>query len=116
MPYIRIDCSEKVCIETKKEICRNITEMIPVLPNKLPSHTMVCFEDECCLYFDSSFEKCLKITVELYMHSDDDARKEFTEKLMEYLSGKLDIPASRMYMTFLEHDHWGSGGTLRFNK
>ena len=116
MPYIRIDCSDSVAKELKQDICRTITEMIPVLTNKLPSHTMVCFEDDCCLYFNESFETCLKITVELYMPSPDEAKKEFAEKLTEYLSDTLAIPVQRMYMTYIEHDHWGSGGTLRFSK
>ncbi len=113
MPYIKVDTTEKLTDDLKKQLCAEIAEMITVLPGKKIERTMVQIEDQQFMIFAGSYDKILRVRVDLYKESPLEAKQLFTEKISQLLSEKTVVPAERIYVTYAEFENWGSSGKLR---
>ena len=113
MPYIALNTSLEIS-ETQKELIKTeLGSLITIIPDKTESKLMIDFSESKTIYKAGSKTSGVFIDLRLFHKSEFEAKKEFTEKTIEMINQKLDISKENIYLTIMEFDNWGSGGTLK---
>jgi phenylpyruvate tautomerase PptA (4-oxalocrotonate tautomerase family) len=112
MPYIAINTSLDVS-ETQREIIKTeLGRLITIIPTKTESGLMIDFSDKKLFYKAGNKVDGVFIDLRLFRNSDFDAKKKFTEELIEMIHQKINVSKENIYLTIMEFDSWGLNGTL----
>ncbi len=113
MPYVQMNTNCPLSEQQKTALLNGAAEMITVIPTKTPERTMVEVNDGKNMIFGCNDQPCMKVRVELFHDAPYEAKREYLQKLFALIRETAGIEESRIYMTFLIYDEWGSGGSLR---
>jgi hypothetical protein len=113
MPYIALNTNLEIS-ETQKELIKTeLGSLITIIPDKTESKLMIDFSENKTIYKAGSKVSGVFIDLRLFHKAEYEVKKEFTEKTIEMVHQKLDISKENIYLTIMEFDNWGSGGTLK---
>jgi NACalpha-BTF3-like transcription factor len=113
MPYIAINTSLDIP-EIQREIIKTeLGRLITIIPTKTESGLMIDFSDKKTFYKAGKKVDGVFIDLRLFHKSDFDAKKKFTEELIEMIHQKINVSKENIYLTIMEFDNWGSVGTLK---
>jgi phenylpyruvate tautomerase PptA (4-oxalocrotonate tautomerase family) len=112
MPYIAINTSLEIS-ETQKEIIKTeLGRLITIIPTKTESGLMIDFSDKRTFYKAGKKVDGVFIDLRLLHQFDFDAKKKFTEEVIEMIHQKMNVSKENIYVTIMEFDNWGAIGTL----
>jgi len=113
MPYIAINTSVKLSDKQKEKIKTELGRLITVIPTKTEAGTLVDFSDSRTSYKAGENVSGAFIDVRLFHKADFESKKKFTEETFKMLSRELGLKEENMYLSILEFENWGSGGTYK---
>ena len=112
MPYIAINTAQKLSAAQKEKIKTELGRLITIIPAKTEAVTYVDFSDSRTAYYGGVEISGAFIDVRLFHKADFAPKKKFTEEALAMLSRELGITKENMYLTIMEFENWGFGGTL----
>ena len=113
MPYIAVNTSVKLSDAQKERIKIELGRLITLIPTKTEAGTLIDFSDSKTIYMGGKKVPGAFIDVRLFHRADFEPRKKFTEETFELLSRELGLEKENMYLSILEFENWGSGGTYK---
>jgi phenylpyruvate tautomerase PptA (4-oxalocrotonate tautomerase family) len=113
MPYIAINTAQKISDAQKEKIKTELGRLIAILPTKNEAGLLVDFSDSRTFYTAGENVQGAFIDLRLFHKSDFEPKKKFTEETLEMLSTELGTKKENMYLSIMEFDNFGAGGTLR---
>jgi phenylpyruvate tautomerase PptA (4-oxalocrotonate tautomerase family) len=113
MPYIAINTDLNISEVQKEMIKTELGNLITIIPSKTESLLMIDFSENRAIYKAGLKESGVFIDLRLFHKSEFEVKKEFTEKTIEMIHKKLNVSKENIYLTIMEFDNWGSGGTLK---
>ena len=113
MPYIAINTTQKLSDAQKEKIKTELGRLIAIIPTKTEAGLLVDFSDSRTVYKAGENVPGAFIDLRLFHKSDFEPKKKFTEETFEMFSRELGLKKENMYLTIMEFDNWGSGGTLK---
>jgi len=113
MPYIAINTSQKLSDARKEKIKAELGRIISIIPTKAEANLMIDFSDAKTIYKAGKSVPGAFIDVRLFHKSDFESKKKFTEETFKLLSGELGLTNENMFLSIMEFDDWGSGGTYK---
>ena len=113
MPYVAINTSLILTEVQKEKIKAELGRLITIIPTKTEAGTLVDFSDSRTIYKAGEQVSGAFIDVRLFHKADFEPKKKFTEETFAMLSRELGLKTENMYLTIMEFDNWGSGGTYK---
>ena len=109
MPYVHLNTSRPLNADELAAVRDLVAEHMPLLPGKTRENTMIHVSGGCAISKGDPAIPALFIEVRTYKASPDDAKKEFSAKLIAALSEKLNVPGDHIYMNIIALDEWYKG-------
>ena len=113
MPYIALNTAQKLTDAQKEKIKTELGRLITIIPTKTEAGLLVDFSDSRTIYKAGQNVSGAFIDLRLFHKTDYESKKKFTEETFEMLSRELGLKKENMYLTIMEFDNWGSGGTYK---
>ena len=113
MPYIAVNTTQKLSVVQKEKIKTELGRLMTIIPTKTESGLLIDFSDSRTIYKAGKDVPGAFIDVRLFHKSEFEPKKKFTEETFEMLSRELGTEKENMYLTIMEFDDWGSGGTYK---
>ena len=113
MPYIAVNTSQKLSDAQKEKVKAELGRLITIIPTKTEAGLMVDISDARAFYKAGQKVESAFIDLRLFHKSEFEPKKKFTEETIEMLSSELGIKKENLYLTIMEFDNWGAGGTLK---
>jgi phenylpyruvate tautomerase PptA (4-oxalocrotonate tautomerase family) len=113
MPYIAVNTTQKISDAQKEKIKAEFGRLITIIPTKSEAGLLVDFSGDRTIFKAGENVDGAFIDLRLFHKSDFEPKKKFTEESFEMLSRELGLKKENMYLTIMEFDNWGSGGTYR---
>ncbi|MDP4117749.1 MAG: phenylpyruvate tautomerase MIF-related protein [Bacillota bacterium] len=111
MPYIGTKVTTKITKEQETELKNRFGSAITLLPGKSEAHLMLCFEDDCRMYFASKNNKPIAyVEVKIFGKSTADAYSALTARICSDITEVLGIDGDHTYVKYEEIDNWGMNG------
>ena len=111
MPYISFRTNLKITEDKEKTIKEKIGKSIEILPGKKENWLMICFQDECKLYFGGKNDSPMAyIEVNLYGASTKTAYNALTMTITKIINDELGISSDKIYVKYEEAENWGWNG------
>ncbi len=110
MPYISFKTTKVLTLQQELDLKKMAGTAITLLPNKTEDYLMIHIEDNQLMYFRGKEEDCLMVTCKVYGHAEESHKAKFVKELIKETEKITKIPASHIYLTFGEYDHWGMNG------
>jgi phenylpyruvate tautomerase PptA (4-oxalocrotonate tautomerase family) len=113
MPYIALNTTQKLSDVQKEKIKTELGRLITIIPTKTEAGLQIDFSGDRTFYKAGEEGNGAFIDLRLFHKSDYEPKKKFTEETFEMLSRELGLKKENMYLTIMEFDNWGSGGTYK---
>jgi hypothetical protein len=113
MPYIAVNTVQKLPEEKREKIKAEFGRLISIIPTKTEAGLLVDFSGDRVLYKGGVKVNGAFVELRLFHKTDFAAKKKFTEEVFALFSRELGIEQGNMYLTILEFDEWGTGGSLK---
>ena len=113
MPYIALNTTQKLTDAQKEKIKTELGRLITIIPTKTEAGLLVDFCGDKTFYKAGENVSGAFIDLRLFHKADYEPKKKFTEETFEMLSRELGLKKENMYLTIMEFDNWGSGGTYK---
>ena len=110
MPQVNVFTARRLDEAAKNALQLEIGGSMPILPGKDTDNTAICVCDGCAMYRYGKPSNGAFVDIRLLKPSPEESKKAFAEKLFTILKDTLDIDPDRVYMNFIELEHWASGG------
>ncbi len=111
MPFVSLKTNITIDDFTKIEIKQTFGELIKILPGKSEEWLMVEIDDRKDLFFKGSKESAAMIEVKMYGGANQNSLDNFTSKITDFISQKILIPSSRIYVSYFSTNDWGYNGS-----
>ena len=105
MPYCNIKTTVKV--EKKKELSKELTKVIGLIPGKTENWVMTSIDDEAVMTFAGTDEPCALITLKTYGEPAQTYYDMVTRGFTDTVSKILGIRPDRIYVDHESIEHWG---------
>ena len=112
MPYIAINTTLNLSESQKEKIKAELGRLIAVIPTKNEAGLLVDFSGSRTIYKAGENVSGIFIDLRLFHKSEYEPKKKFTEETLSMLSRELGVKKENMYLTIMEFENWGTGGTL----
>lgn len=109
MPYVRLNVSRPLTPEQIEAARLAIADIMPALPGKNRSNTMIHIAGSCALSMGDEGKPCMFLEARLYGASPEENKKDFVKKASDALCTLFDIEPARLYINVIELDKWGVG-------
>lgn len=113
MPYIAVNTTQKLSDAQKVKIKTELGRLIAIIPTKSEANLMIDISDSRTFYKAGREVAGVFIDLRLYHKSEFEPKKQFTEETFQMLARELGAEKENMYLTIMEFENWGSGGTYR---
>jgi phenylpyruvate tautomerase PptA (4-oxalocrotonate tautomerase family) len=113
MPYIAVNTSRKLSDAQTEKIKSELGRLITIIPTKTEAGLQVDISDGRVFFKAGENAAGAFIDLRLFHKSDFEFKKQFTEEAILMFMRELDLKKENIYMTIMEFDNWGSGGTLK---
>lgn len=110
MPYLDIRSSKPIDGPTRNTLQLEIGKIMPVIPGKTVSNTLICFMDNYTMYKDTVPIDAVFVDVRMYKNSPEEDKKEFVKQITALLADKIDIPPTNVQLNFIEQPAWAVNG------
>lgn len=112
MPYIRVSTNRSADEGQVSQIKEGLGRAISLLPGKSETWLMVEVEPEKKLFFQGSDSPCAMVQVTLYGKGRKDDYQKLASSITGLVGKELDIPGSRIYVSFVETPYWSFDSDL----
>ena len=112
MPFINVKTNVEVPESKRINIKSALGQAIEILPGKSEIWLMVNIEPECMLWFQGEDLPASMVEVSLLGGVPANVYDKFTEQLCHIIETELSIPRGRIYVKFIETEHWGWKGSM----
>ena len=113
MPYIAVNTTQELSDAQKEKIKTELGRLIAVIPTKNEAGLLIDFSGSRTIYKAGKEVQGVFLDLRLYHKSDFEPKKKFTEETFEMFMRELGTQKENMYLTIMEFDNWGSGGTFK---
>ncbi|MDR0450492.1 MAG: hypothetical protein LBH26_04425 [Treponema sp.] len=113
MPYIAVNTVQKLSEEKQEKLKAEFGRLISIIPTKTEAGLLVDFSGDRALYKGGAKVEGAFVELRLFHKTGFEAKKKFTEEIFSLFSRELGIEQGNMYLTILEFEEWGTGGTLK---
>ena len=110
MPFLDIRSSKPIDGPTRNKLQLEIGKLMPIIPGKNVSNTLICISDNYAMYKDAEAKEAIFVDVRLYKNSPEESKKEFAKEFTGLLETVLGIPPSAIQMNFVELPNWAVNG------
>ena len=110
MPHLDIRSSKPICEATRNELQLEIGKIMPVIPGKTVSNTLISIADNYIMYKDAQALEAVFVDIRLYKASPEESKAEFAKQLTKLLEAKLKVPPVNIQMNFVELPSWTVNG------
>jgi len=110
MPYLDIRASKKIDAATRNTLQLEIGKIMPIIPGKDVTNTIICICDCCTMYKNAEAFEAVFVDIRLYKSSPEESKKEFAKVFTELLEAQLQIPKANIQMNFVEMPAWSTNG------
>lgn len=108
MPFIHISTSKKIEDADQEKLMKEFGKEISILKGKTEKWLMVKISDEQAMCFQGdSKTPCVMIEVSIYGRFQNQEYQKLTEALTDTVLRITEIPAERIFVKYIETDHWG---------
>lgn len=111
MPYIATTTNVKLAEDKRQAMKKAMGDAIRLIPGKSEAWLMLSWKDETPMAFQGQDDPCAICEVKLYGKAAPAAYDQLTGALCRILEEQAGVPASRVYVTYQEIDHWGFDGS-----
>lgn len=108
MPYIELNTNIELSENLKEEIKEELEKKITLL-HKTKDWLMISLKDKMDIYFKGNEENALMLKVFLY--GSLSSSEKFTNEITSFLTSKLGINKSRIYVAYFTTNDWGWNGS-----
>lgn len=113
MPYINVSVTNNLDYAQEETLKKGFADIIGLLPGKTERVLMIGIESGKTMFFGGERrESCAYVDVRLYGSCAVPAKTAFTEAVFALFQRELNIAQEEMFVSLLEYDNWGKGGTL----
>ncbi len=110
MPFINVKTNVSVSAQREEAVKSALGQAVSALPGKSESWLMVGVEPEYHLYFKGGAEPAAMVEVSVYGNAPASALNALTGRISEILKKELEIPPSRIYVSYMQTPNWGWNG------
>jgi len=110
MPYLDIRSSKPIDGPTRNTLQLEIGKIMPVIPGKNVSNTLICISDNFTMYKDTKPIDAVFVDVRMYKKSPEEDKKEFVKRITAILADMLKIPPAHVQLNFVEQQNWAVNG------
>jgi len=111
MPFVCVKTNKKIDDSKKVEIKAGLGKFIELLPGKSENWLMVEIDDARDLYFKGSKEPAVMIEVKMFGGANQSSLENFTREVTKFVSSKLEVNSSRIYISYFATIDWGFNGS-----
>lgn len=109
MPFIDIKTNINISKDDEVAIKKELGDLVSLI-NKSEQWLMISFIDNQEMYFKGKGSPCLIAEVKLYGEVNPSDLEKFTNKVTTFLSAKLSIEPTRIYIAYFNTMNWGYNG------
>lgn len=111
MPYINIKTNTKISSEKEIILKNKLGKAIEIIPGKSENWLMICFEDNCNLFFKgNNSEKIAFAEIKLFGSPNGEAFANFTKEVTSIISNELSVSPAQIYIKYETTNYWGFNG------
>lgn len=110
MPFINIKTNQSVTETQQEAIKSGMGKAITALSGKSEQWLMIGIEPEYILYHQGSDAPAAMVEVQVYGNPSASDCNNLTGYISEVLNSELDIPKSRIYVSYTGTPNWGWNG------
>ena len=111
MPFIRTTTNVNVTKDAAKEIKAAYGKDIELISGKAECYLMLSISGGVDMAYQGDMDSpAAMVEVQLLGKADPKELDDFTAAASKDLERILGIPSSRIYINYLEYEHWGVGG------
>jgi phenylpyruvate tautomerase PptA (4-oxalocrotonate tautomerase family) len=111
MPFIRTTTNVKVTDAAAEEIKAAYGKDIELISGKAECYLMLSITDSAVMAYQGDMKApAAMVEVQLLGKADPAELNDFTAAASRDLNKILGIPEERIYVNYLEYEHWGVGG------
>jgi len=111
MPFINTITNRSISGDQEEVLKKEFGRAITAIRGKSEDWLMVNFQPESMLWFQGTDDPCAMIEVTIYGGADDDEYDLLTARLSDLLGAELGIEETRIFVRYLETEHWGWNGS-----
>ena len=100
MPFINTKTNVQIPAEKETVLKEKFGKAISLIRGKSESWLMLCFEDNCRMYFKGDSSPCAMIEVKLYGSASPQEYEALTDNITTIISYELNIPESQIYIKY----------------
>jgi phenylpyruvate tautomerase PptA (4-oxalocrotonate tautomerase family) len=110
MPFIQVKTTKPLSAEIKEFLTKELCSITEDCLGKGANWIMTGYEDGASLSFQGSGDPIAYIEVKCYGKPQASAADAMTAKVCTLMEKELQIPASRVYVSYWGTDMWGWNG------
>lgn len=110
MPYLDIRSSKPIDGATRNALQLEIGKIMPVIPGKNVSNTLICFMDSYTMFKENKPIDAVFVDIRMYKSSQEEDKKEFVKQFTALLADTLGIPPAHVQLNFIEQPNWAVNG------
>ena len=111
MPFVNFKTNKVLTDVEKADLKSSLGKFISILPGKSESWLMVEIEDSRELYFRGTNDLAAMVEVKIYGGASSNSLNSFTKAITDFVSSKLNIDSSRIYVSYFGTNDWGYDGS-----
>ena len=113
MPFLNIRLSKKIDEGTRNVLQQEIGKIMPTIPGKSASNTLISFSDNYEMYNDAVKVEAVFVDIRLYKNSPEESKKEFAAQLTKIFEDVIKVEPGRVHMNFFEMQNWAVNGEYK---
>lgn len=111
MPYINLKTNTKINSEKELILKTKLGKAIELIPGKSENWLMLCFEDNCRLFFKgSNSENIAFVEVKIFGSPNNEAFNNLTKEITSIINEELNIDPTQIYVKYETTNYWGFNG------
>jgi phenylpyruvate tautomerase PptA (4-oxalocrotonate tautomerase family) len=112
MPLIQLHTSTILSDQKKKSLAKALSQLAAEITKKPEQYVMACIHDNLTMTMSGSSEACALVAIKAIGGLSKPVNQNFAARASELIEKELNIPASRIYLTFeeLPPTHWAWEG------
>ena len=111
MPFIRTTTTKELTKESIADIKCDFGKSISLVSGKNEGQLMLAFHGGVAMAYKGDMDNdCAMVEVSLFGAADAAELDKLTSAITTAISTHLDIDPARIYVNYLEYEHWGVSG------
>lgn len=111
MPFINVKTNVSVSAGKEEAVKSALGQAVTAIPGKSESWLMVGLQPDYKLYFKGESSPAAMVEVSIFGSAPSSAFEKLTAKVCDILNKELEIPPSRVYVSYSQTPDWGWNGS-----